>query len=241
MGLRIIIPGATFTHHIGVLSYPITDALTSLYYLGVDEDASVVNHAPDGAAAAVVGSVTYDANYGIFAGEGTSNHIQTDETDETPDATFVGIWRIPNPNVNSGRQIFSCYNGNQAGASVVHNSMFQQSGGGVNAAVSFAGAGFSETDFHFRTGVIDGTDLHTYTAHGGVVTLDNTGSLTRGLQSTRPLRIGGDYYVAGGAAYNDTAHIAMVSKHGVALTVEQLQAIYDYLTERYAKRGLTVV
>lgn len=244
MGVRLIVPGVTFTNYAEIVAYPVPDDLSSLFYLGASEAATEVNHAvPDGSAPGVItGSVTYSSHYAIFTGASTNNYMLTEETDATADASYIAVFRMPNAVAGAppGRGIFSCFGGGGGGASMFHDGLFADSDGGGSVYPKFTGVSgaASQADFYFRAGVLSGTSVIAYRVLGGAVVAGQTLTNTRATAS-RAMRIGGHASVTGG--YLDTAHIALASKHGSALSVPQLQSIYDYVRAYYARRGLTVI
>ena len=244
MGLQIIVPNASFSYYADIVSYPVPDGLTSLFFLGGSAAASIINHAPGGVAAVEVGTVGYFDQYAEFTGNGPDNHLQTEDLDDSTNITHIAVRRLPDPlgTAPSGRSIFSHFGSTPAaGMSMMHSFASCSNGAGGSAAPKFipgVSVG-SEPNFAFRAAIISGDSIKAYASIAGVVTEGETGTLARSTDLTHPYRIGGDYHAAAG--YQDRALIAMVAKHTVALSLVQLQQVYDFLKYRYARRGLVVL
>lgn len=244
MGLRIAIPGANFTYYTDRISYPVMEGLSSLYFLGGDETESVKNRVPGVEVVGTVGgSITYDDHYAIFAGESYTNYIQVPELDNVADMTLISVHRMPNAAgvAPAGRPIMSIWGGPTSSDNLLHDGVLAVTAGVGNVYPKYTGASgaYSQPDFHFRAGVVEGADVTAYQVVAGAVAVGQTLSIARGTSSSHNYRIGGRYATSTG--YSDTAYIALIAKHAVPLSLVQLQEIYDFVKAYYGRRGLTVL
>ena len=240
MSLHLIIPGVSFTYYNGIVGYPVSDSLTSLFMIGDNEADSLVNLVSGQSEATVTGSITYGDYHGVFSGEGRSNYIEIPDRDDETDVTLISVFKMPTVLSSSpaGRVIFGAFNGNLAGTNMLHFGAYS-SNGTTGASTMFANpAPASETYFRMKAITVSSSAVTTYDASSGVVSQTNTAARTRAANTLRNLRVGGNYGTITG--YNDTAHIAMVSKHDAALTIEQLQSIYTYLRMYYTNRSVAI-
>lgn len=241
MSLRLIIPGVSFTYYNDIVGYPVSDSLTSLYMIGDNEADSLVNLVSGQSEATVTGSITYGDYHGVFSGEGESNYIEIPDRDDKTDVTLISVFKMPTVLSSSpavGRVIFGAFYGTKAGTSMFHFGAYS-SDGTTGAKTMFANpVPASETYFRMKAITVSSSAVTTYDASSGVVSQTNTAARTRAANTLRNLRVGGNYGPIPG--YDDTAHIAMVSKHDAALTIEQLQLIYTYLRKYYTNRSVAI-
>jgi hypothetical protein len=254
MGVYIKIPNVTFTKYIGIAeiedepitpdvpdvpdeptvpdTYPVTDTLKALYYLGGTQDESLVDQSGNGNNATVIGTgITYSDGYATFTGAGNSNRLKTELLPSVTDGiTVVALFRVP----TGKRAIVSNYKSGNAGFAF------------TNDRVEFvSGAAFSRGTFT----AINSTDNFAICAwninqNGYSAVRDVNGTLTE-LKSgnatvddwTQPLCIGG-YYT--NISLNDTADIALVSIHEGDVTDEQLQQIFAHVRWYGESKGLTI-
>ncbi|MBR6728169.1 MAG: hypothetical protein IKM08_08235 [Clostridia bacterium] len=249
------IPDVTFKNYIGIAeieetpvvpdvpdeptvpdTYPVTDTLKGLYYLGGTAADSVVDHSGNGNNATVKGTITYADGYATFTGTGTTNRMDTPVlTSYENNTTIVALFRVPTGN----RSIVSTFDTNQGGF------VFANSRAHINAAIDGVGSGVNKVFAH--TVGADNFALCAISVNNDVcrVVKDANGTIEELLNYTgenicnwqNAVTIGG--YRAN-VSWNDTADIALVSIHEGDVTDEQLQQIFAYVRWYGESKGLTI-
>lgn len=245
MGVCIKIPDVTFKNDIGIAeieetpvvpdvpdTYPVTDTLKGLYYLGGTQDESLVDHSGNGNNATALGTITYADGYATFADSGVYNRIDTPVlTSVENKTTVVALFRVP----TGLRPIASNYTANDAGY-VLTNKIVRIVAGGAGA------------NHNYNTGQINSQNFaliaFTLDRNGGRVVRDVNGSNnTLVTASVTPDAWTGTHVIGGyrsNMSMNDTADIALVAIHEGDVTDEQLQQIFAYVRWYGESKGLTI-
>ena len=216
-------------------TYPATDTLKGLYYLGGDQEATLANHADGGSDAGLTGSLAYADGYATFTGDYNDSRIDTNIiTSAENKTTVVALFRV------------------REGVRYI-----------VSNLASVKSACFTNTAATHFTDAIKSVSydewLHTEDFVLCVFTVDKDGCSAmqdvNGVQTellnkaakfeadclaggfTTPWVIGGS---AKNVSYNATADIAMVSIHEGEVTDEQLTQILAHVRWYAESKGLTV-
>lgn len=232
MGLRLTVPGVTFSRYVDIVDYPVLDHLTSLFYLGDDLASSRVNHGsgPDATGGA---NVVFSSGYGRFTGGHTdaNNCIVTSDLDNaSDDMTLIALAQRED---TANRGIFGAYNGITNGASLENAAAYTGTGSLVSAVYAKPRP---DDKFYFQAAIWSGTSVIPYTGIDGELVAGTPATATR-VQSTNAARIGGGY---ANGTWVGAIKISAVSKHTRALTTPELSEVYAYFRSRATKLGLSV-
>lgn len=237
-GLRITIPGAKFSRNVGQVAYPITDHLEGLFYLGGDAASSARNHAPGKTDGVVIGMPSaYQPGYIHFVGN--LCYLQTPVFDTTNDITIISVVRsLENP----GRVISN--NGGYAGAAEIilyptgYLAFVSLSQGAANQDILSAPQNVA-TKFTMVAAVIRGSSKSiTISQEGALVTSENTPG-ARVLTGVRSFAIGGA--VPGVPDVPGMIQdVGATAIHSKALSALEIQNVYSYLRQRYARLGISI-
>ena len=256
MGIAIRIADATFTKHIGIAeieddpiipdvpdeptvhdTYPVTDTLKGLYYLGGTEAESLVNHAEGGSNATVPSNSTFAVSdaYATFTGNEGSSRIATGiTTAPTNKTTIIGLFRVP-----TGVRVIASNRAYQTSHITLTNWQASYRVGGTGSYTRFKDNQIINSDANFAllamTANTDGCRVVRH-SDGELVELANySGGIDE--WTTQQFFIGG---AAANASENATADIALVSIHEGEMTDEQLQQIFAHVRWYGESKGLTI-
>lgn len=246
MGLYIKIPNVAFTKYIGIAeiedepvvptTYPVTDTLKGLYYLGGTQAESLVNHAEGGSNAEIPSSASVDfsnTNFARFTGAMSASRISTKVFTSQPASglTVVAMFRVATgirsivSAIQSSKGFCFANTGASAyiGGSVSNNSY----NNGLNSN-NFSICAFSVSADGLRAVNSTGTSVSELFSDSSVVDVwSATGGITIG---------GGQQNLS----YGDPADIALVSIHEGEVTDEQLRQIFAYVRYYGESKGLTI-
>lgn len=260
MGLCFKITNATFKKHIGIAdieenpiipdvpdepaipdvpnepaipdTYPVTDTLKGLYYLGGTVEESLVNQSGNGDKATLIGSITLEESYATFTGAMNVNRIDTDvATPIESGVTMVALFRVP----TGRRAIVSTYKASNGGFVFSNDYAFvATSDGGTNKGT------YTDTN-ESSNFVICAFSANT---EGLRVVKDVSGAIAEIYTADCEPRAYAQNVTIGGGRSNitmgDNADIALVSIHDGELTDAQLQQIFAYVRKYGEDKGLVV-
>lgn len=235
MGLKITVPGVSFTNYVDIVEYPVTDALTSLFLLGTDSVTSVINHGSGADATGGGANITYGAGYARFAGQNTNlaSYFQTTDLDNASnDMTLISLVMREDSN---DRAVFGSYNAATNGASIGNTGAY--TGNGALSVGTWAKAA-PDTKYYMHAMTVNHSGATTvpYTWVDGIAVMGTPIAAAR-TQSSNGARIGGGYANSSWAGVN---RISAAVKHTRILTLDELQQVYTYLKYRATSLGLEV-
>lgn len=245
MGICIKIPDVTFKNYIGIAeieetpvvpdvpdTYPVTDTLKGLYYLGGTQEDSLVNHAEGGSNAGITGSIIATDGYATFTGGHRDARVDTNITTSVENkTTIVALFRVP----TGERYIVSNYAASTPGVCFTNGRTTVFLGSTSNKTYSTV---LNGENFVLCAWSVDGDGFTVVQDLSGtqreLLTYSEPGCLTG---FTKPWVIGG---CAANLSYNETADIALVAIHEGDVTDEQLQQIFAHVRWYGESKGLTI-
>lgn len=239
MGTRIVCQNTRFPAFIGISdAYPITDALTDLYYPRTDAATSVINHA-GGAAAEVVGVPVYSAQFATFP---STARLLTTRLDTTNDVTLVGVFRQPT-NVTATAPGPAWVLGN-FGSALAHTIGLYASADEIIGLTMNASAGHNIRTPRTRSGLFvfaalrqAGGTKSLLTGLGGVLSVAATADVVRTHGSANPFAVGPD---PAQGAIDGVPDVALAAIHQTALSDTALADLYQIVRFAFARQGLEV-
>lgn len=215
-------------------TYPVTDTLKGLYYLGGTVDESLVDHSGNGNNATLVGSITTADGYATFTGTGTTNRMDTPiKTSVENKTTAVVMFRVP----TGMRSIVSNYKGSNNYGFVFTNNRAYITADGNSGNKAFSATINSATNFAICAISIDVNSCRVVKDGNG--TLVELMNFTDGgiYQWTQTFSIGG---YRSNLSMNENADIALVSIHEGEVSDPQLQQIFEHVRWYGESKGLTI-
>ena len=224
-------------------TYPVTDTLKGLYYLGGTQAESIVDRSDNGNTATVKGTITCADGYATFADNGVTNRLDTPVLPSTENkTTIVALFRVP----TGIRSIASTFETGKGGFVLTNDRTYLRAiiDGTANtgANVRFTNAGgvaiaVGVENFALCAMSIDNNSCRVVKdANGSLVELLNTTENPCNWVNT--ISIGGNRT---NMSFNDTADIALVSIHEGDMSDAQLRHIFAYVRNKYAvDKGLTI-
>ena len=235
-GLRISVPGASFTRNVGQVAYPVMAGLQALFYLGNSEALTTANRAPARPNGAMSRAPqAYFDGYVRFGG--LLSYLQAQALDTVNDLTLISVVR----SVAGPAPIISNYDTTAGstelvlGGSGMIGGIFSDATRPGNVYTSVATAG----RFVFAATVVSGSSISVTVSDldGARYTTVSDEPFERVQNIGVPFRIGARY---GDDVPGVVQDIAVAAIHSSALTVGQLDVVYRYLKSRLAKQGVAI-
>lgn len=233
MAIGIRLPGAVFNNPVLTLPPPIV-ADASLFILpGVDGPTSILNWPRDGAAAATVldtpayeaASATLGTTDGFLAPGGAGNGafsyamIATGNIQSTASLGLMGRW------LTGTSQDLLYHRANTDLTLAVDGSQ--------RVTMTWPG---SKTAFRFVAGTYDGATAKIFASDGA--SLDTaSASFAGGVAASAAIRVGGTGFASSGSP---TFKCAAALAWTTAISDANIEAVWEYLADLMAKRGITV-
>lgn len=234
MGLLIKINDASFTNHVGYVSFPGSDALKCLLMLGGTNGDSIKDQSGNGNDGTIVGSIALSDKYATFSGSGVANRIDLPVVSTSEKTTtVVALCRV----TDGLRYVASTYNANAAaGFSMTNNSIFAISDGNTNKNFVFNSA-LSKDCFNIVAWSINQS--------GCRVVRDVGGMPIEAISANDNIAEWGDNIVIGGCkanlSMNADLDLALVAVYEGEVTDDYLKEAFEYIRQYAERSGLAVV
>lgn len=227
MSIQIHVPGASFTKKVATLGMPHLDLAQDYFLFGGSVAASVVNQKSGGAAGVSTGSPVVSSGY--LTMNGNVNYISSGSTSQGP-CTFLTVARqiaggnypnVGNYNLGAGTGLMIATSTNTSWSGFLNGSTV----GSINDPTD-------NTNFKLLAVTYDG-------AHVVIVVVNGSGMNSVSTAATGTLAAAACHW--GGLANYGTHDAAMGMTFPSALTITQINDIYQYAKPFLASRGVTML